>query len=182
MEEHTNFEQEEPSNETNYSDSVSQEEKLKQYREKLRLEQNLPMGIAAGIGASLIGAVLWAVITVSTGYQIGYMAIGVGFLVGYTMGFVGKGMDQIFGIIGGALALIGCLLGNMLSVIGFAASELQIGFFEVLGNLEFSLLWQAFIATFSPIDLVFYGIAIYEGYHFSFRKISEEELANNTQG
>jgi hypothetical protein len=32
-------------------------------------------------------------------------------------------------------------------------------------------------ATFSPIDLLFYGIAVYEGYRFSFRQVTPEELA-----
>jgi hypothetical protein len=31
--------------------------------------------------------------------------------------------------------------------------------------------------TISPTDLLFYGIGVYEGYKFSFREISDEELA-----
>jgi hypothetical protein len=34
--------------------------------------------------------------------------------------------------------------------------------------------------SFSPMELLFYGIAIYEGYNFSFRKITEEEIIANT--
>jgi hypothetical protein len=32
-------------------------------------------------------------------------------------------------------------------------------------------------ATFSPMDLLFYGIAIYEGYKFSFRQLTDEDMA-----
>ena len=32
--------------------------------------------------------------------------------------------------------------------------------------------------TFRPMDLLFYAIAVYEGYKFSFRQISEEEMAS----
>lgn len=36
-------------------------------------------------------------------------------------------------------------------------------------------------ATMSPMDFVFYGIAVYEGYKFSFREITAEELAGLTK-
>jgi hypothetical protein len=35
---------------------------------------------------------------------------------------------------------------------------------------------EVMMDAFSPMDLLFYGIAIYEGYKFSFRQITEEEL------
>jgi hypothetical protein len=31
-------------------------------------------------------------------------------------------------------------------------------------------------ATFNPMDLLFYGIAVYEGYRFSFREITKKDL------
>lgn len=155
------------------------EHKLEQYREKLRLEQNLPMAIVAGVVTALIGAIVWAVITVGTGFQIGYMAIGVGLLVGYGINFLGKGIDQIFGIIGGLFALLGCVLGNMFSLIGFAAIEFNVNYFEIISTIDMAILLDAMVESFSFIDLIFYGIAIYEGYHFAFRKITEEEIAEN---
>lgn len=157
------------------------EHKLNQYREKIRMEQNLPMAIVSGLATALIGAILWAIITVSTGFQIGYMAIGVGFIVGYAVSFLGKGIDQVFGIIGALFALLGCLGGNALSIIGFAAIEFNMGYFEVLSRINVSLLTDAMAAGFSPIDLLFYGLAVYEGYHFAFRKISEEEVLEHVQ-
>jgi hypothetical protein len=30
--------------------------------------------------------------------------------------------------------------------------------------------------SFSPMDLLFYGIAVYEGYKFSFRRMTGEEM------
>src|SRR5690606_40980371 len=92
--------------------SILDEGKLYQYREMLRLEQNLPLALLAGVAAAVLGAVLWAIITVATNLQIGYMAVGLGFLVGYTVRFAGKGLDKVFGILGSALSLGGCLLGD----------------------------------------------------------------------
>ena len=54
-------------------------------------DSNMSLALIGGVVAALVGAALWAVITVTTGYQIGFMAIGVGFLVGLTVGHVGKG-------------------------------------------------------------------------------------------
>ncbi len=157
------------------------EEKVLQYREKLKLEQNLPMGIAGGAAAAVVGAVVWALVTVSTGYQIGWMAVGVGFLVGYSVRFLGKGLDNIFAIAGGALALVGCLLGNFFSLVGFAAKSEGVDVFGILGSIDYSLVPSIMMESFSPMDLLFYGIAAYEGYKFSIRQITEEEVIQNSK-
>ena len=144
--------------------------------EKLRLEQNLPFGAIAGTVACLVGAVLWAVVTVSTGFQIGYMAIAVGAMVGMAIRYTGKGMDPIFGYMGAVLALLGCLLGNLFTFVGFIAQEYNLNHFDVLINLDIQLIMEYYQHSFSIIDLVFYAIALYEGYHFSFRVFTEEDI------
>ncbi len=144
--------------------------------EKLQSEQNYPKALIAGIVVGLLGAILWGVITVSTGYQIGYMAIAIGAGVGFTMRFMGKGIDQIFGITGGAIALISCLIGNVISLIGFVANIEGLGYFETLTLFDYSQLIPLMTETFEPMDLLFYGIAAYEGYKFSFRTFTEKDI------
>jgi hypothetical protein len=155
------------------------EDKLNLYNNQLKLEQNLPMAIIGGLSVAIIGAILWAVITVATEYQIGYMAIVIGFGVGYSVRFFGKGIDSIFGIIGALLALIGCVLGNFLSIIGFVANSENLGYFETLTLIDLSLIPEIMTESFNPMDILFYGLAIYEGYRFSFRQITEEEIIQN---
>lgn len=140
-----------------------------------RLEQNLPAGITAGLVAALLSAVIWAGITVATGYQIGYMAIGVGALVGFAVRRFGKGYETIFGVVGGGMALLGCLLGNMFAMIGILAKELEIPFAEVLGAMTPSRAIELLGAGFDFIDLLFYGIAAYEGYIFAINKVESTE-------
>lgn len=140
--------------------------------QQLKLEQNLPLGIIAGGIAALIGALLWAVITVLTNYQIGYMAIAVGFFVGYAVRIAGKGIDKIYGVVGAILAFIGCLVGNFFSAVGFLANYVGAGYFEMLSAIDSGIAIELMKETFSFMDLLFYAIAIYEGYRFSFRKIS----------
>jgi hypothetical protein len=131
-------------------------------------EESLIMGAIAGFLTAIICAVLWAVITKVTQYQIGWMAVGVGFFVGYTVRFAGRGHSIIYGITGAILALLGCVLGNFLAVLLLSADE----------TLPLSEILNIFLAypvniltimkeTFQPIDLLFYGIALYEGFRFS---------------
>lgn len=150
--------------------------KLDKYIESLRPEQNYNLAIISGIAATIIGSIVWAIITVATEYQIGFMAVGVGLIVGFTIRETGKGIDKKFGILGAGLALLGCLLGNFFSMIGFISTYTEMSYFETLINLDYSLLPELFAESFSIIDILFYGIALSEGYKFAFRKISDEEI------
>jgi len=145
--------------------------------DRLRDEQNLSGALLAGAVAALLGAVAWAAVTVTTGYQIGWMAIGIGFAVGFAVRTVGKGLDPIYGIAGAGLALLGCALGNLLAVCGILAAAQSLSFLSVLANLTVEIAEDLMIATFTPMDLLFYGLAGYEGYKLSFRQVSAEELA-----
>ena len=128
---------------------------------------NVPMAIVFGLLASVVSASLWATITVVTGYQIGYMAIAVGFLVGYTVKFAGRGNQLTFGIIGAVLSLLGCILGNYFSMVGFTSQELGTGFFSTLLRIQPGLIFDVMKNNFAFMDLLFYGIAVYEGFKFS---------------
>lgn len=90
------------------------------------------------------------------------MAVGVGFLVGFAVRFGGKGIDPIFGYLGAILSLLGCLLGNLFSAMGFFAEVQSVSFFDVLGGLNVSLAVELLKVTFPPMDILFYGIAVYE--------------------
>lgn len=159
--------------------SILDASRLCLFRERLQTEQNLLMAVVAGFVAAVSGALFWAVMTVSTNLQTGYMAVGVGFLVGYTVRYAGRGLDTIYGVIGALMALAGCILGNLFSLVGFIANDEGLGYFQVLLGIDYSLVPSAMVAAFNPMDLLFYGIAIYEGYRFSFRHISDEELLQN---
>jgi len=147
--------------------------KLHMLMQEARTNQNLLFGITGGAVAAAIGAVIWAVITAMTNFQIGWMAVGVGFLVGFAMRLCGKGIDMIFGIVGAILSLLGCLAGNLFAVCIVVSRHQSIPFPELLSGLNPEIIVKLITATFSPIDLLFYGIAVYEGYKFSFQKLSK---------
>ena len=144
--------------------------------ERLRLEQRLLPGVISGLVIGLLGAILWGVITVATGFQIGYMAIAIGAGVGLVVRKFGNGIDPIFGFWGAGISLFSVLFGNFLSIIGFIANSEGLGYLETLTRFDYSFLPALMSETFSIIDLVFYGIALYEGYKFSFRVITRKTL------
>lgn len=150
--------------------------------EQLRGEQSLLMGLVAGTAAALVGAGSWAAVTVFSGYQIGWMAVGVGFLVGIAVRTAGKGIDKAFGVLGAMLALLGCAVGNLLAVVGMVADRNGMKFLDVLSGIGPGNAGDLMIASFSPMDLVFYGIAVYEGYKLSFRQLTDGDIAARVTG
>ena len=154
--------------------------KMQAFKNELEGQQNLPMALVAGLASAVVGASIWAGVTVLTKYQIGWMAIAVGVLVGFSVGKAGRGISQTFGLLGGFFAFLGCAIGNLLSVCGFIAIQESLPFLEMAVDLlsQPSIAFQVMKATFNPMDVLFYALAIYEGYNFSFRQITEQELAS----
>ena len=128
-------------------------------------EKKLLLGGFAGLAAAIIGAIVWAVVTVTTKFQIGFMALGVGALVGFVMR-IGNG-GKAFSILSAFLALFGCILGNYFSLIAFASAEQHVGFFTMMHDADpakvMSAIWEDLMST----SVLFYAIAAYEAYKFS---------------
>jgi hypothetical protein len=144
--------------------------------ERLRSEQNLARGALLGAAGAAAGGALWALVTMLTKYQIGWMAVGVGFLVGLGLRVGGRGLDRIFGMMGAALSLLGCLVGNVLAGAASVATAQNLSFLDVLSRLKVGVAVDLLVATFSPMDIVFYGLAVYEGYRLSLRRVTMEEV------
>lgn len=152
------------------------EQLIQQRIEALKEEQNLPLGILGGAVGGLLGAVIWAAVTYFTEYQIGWLAVGVGFLAGFGVRLLGKGIDRRFGIAGAVIALVGVFLGNILANFGFLAKFNDMSYLDVLLHFKYEMLFELMAETFNVMDLLFYGIAIYAGYRYSFRTVPKEKL------
>ncbi len=98
-----------------------------------------------------------------------FTAAAIGYLVGQAVRSTGKGIDKKFGSVGAACALLGCVAGNMLSAMAFFAKARGVPFAEVLANLDVGFLQRLGQKSFQAMDLLFYAIAVYEGYRFSFK-------------
>lgn len=145
------------------SEAVSPLENL---REQPLPDENLALGVIAGIAAMLVGTAIWVGVTVGTGYQIGYLAVGVGFLVGISMR-LGRGYSQIFSVIGAALGLLGCALGNLFTGCVLVAEEFGTTFGKVVSGLDVEMVGQMMGAMFSPMDILFYALAAMAGWKYA---------------
>jgi hypothetical protein len=154
---------------------------MEMFLRQVRDNQNLGMAIFGGLAAALIGALIWALITAVSGYQIGFMAIGVGFLVGTAVRLLGKGIDLAFSIVGALFSLIGCLIGNLLTICILVASDTGAEVLDIVSGLDLATAIEMLKETFNPMDLIFYAIAVYYGYRYSLRVITPEELGSLTR-
>lgn len=134
--------------------------------ERLEDQPSLVMGITGGVIAMLVGAILWGAITFYTGYQIGYVAIGLGFLVGIAIKFFGRGKSGSFGLSAAILALIGCVVGNLLVYSAIIAREEGVSllrvFFLLLRTPSAAI--EVFTLAFDFMDILFYALAAYTGF------------------
>lgn len=149
-----------------------------QIRQEMLAEQNFPLGLLAGVLTAIVSAFIWAGVTVATHYQIGYMAIGVGFLVGWSVRQLGRGRSKVFAFLAAACALFGCVLGNLLSTLGFVAIQQGIPIADMFAAImqQPAILSELMVETFSPIDLLFYGIAAYTGFQLGCHEIEPTEI------
>jgi hypothetical protein len=139
-------------------------------------EQNLLMGTLSGLLAALLGAGIWAAVTVTTEYQIGWMAVGIGFLVGFTMRYAGKGITPVFGTVSAVLSLVGCLVGNVVTYTWFIADMEGMTFMEVASQLNLAVVIGLLTSTFAVMDILFYGLAAYFGYKYAFRQVTQADI------
>ncbi len=115
---------------------------------------------------AVAGAAAWAAIAAATGFQIGYMAVGVGFLAGFGMRTCSGHRGRTNAIVAGVVALLGCLLGNTLTaVVGVAQHEhFPIPLALLTMSRHLGAVPNVIAVTFEPMDLLFYGIAVFTGY------------------
>lgn len=146
------------------------------FMQRMRGEQSFVGALIGGLVGALAGAGAWAAITVATKFQIGFMAIGVGILVGLLVRKMGRGMTPVYGVIGAVFALLGCMAGNLLTVCWFLAESEHQSFTTVLSGLTPDTITSLLSATFDGMDLLFYGIAIWEGYKLSLRQFTDADL------
>jgi hypothetical protein len=135
----------------------------------IRKQQNFPLAIVAGLLAAVMGAGMWTGVAIVTEHKLGYVALLVGFIVGKAISFTGRGIDQKFGILGALCGLLGCVLGDVSSDIAFYARTYHLSYSYVIEHLDANFLAALAQAAYKPMDLVFYAIAVYEGYRYSFK-------------
>jgi hypothetical protein len=83
--------------------------------------------IAIGILAMILGAAIWAVITVVTAHEFSLVAIGVGALVGVLM-YAARPTSSGIAVVAALLTVAGCALGQFLALPAYVAHKEHVGF------------------------------------------------------
>jgi hypothetical protein len=130
-------------------------------------DKNLVRAIIFGLVAAVVSSVVWYGAVVITGYQLGILAIGVGWLIAsaVVMGSGGK-RGPAYQFISVILIVIAMGLSEYLVVRHFLNQELVKRGIEELPLLVsfqaiLEMIWLS--VKESPLTLLFWGIAIYEG-------------------
>jgi hypothetical protein len=147
-------------------------------------EPGLSAALVGGVTAALAAALVWALITMATGYHAGWMAVGMGLLIGGAVRTTARGKGKSFGYLSAAVWILGCLLGNFLSVCAFVAGQESLSPIYVLTYIcsEPARIPGAMLATFQFLDLLFWGVGLYVAYRLSFRRIAHAETADSDSG
>lgn len=90
--------------------------------------------IVLGFLAMILGAALWAVITVVTAHEFSLVAIGVGALVGLTM-FAARPSSTGIALVAALFTVIGCALGEFLAIPAYVSHKDHIAFSKLI-NVE----------------------------------------------
>lgn len=75
---------------------------------------SLMPAILAGLGAALIGAIIWTAVVGFTGYEVGYIAWALGGMVGFGMSHATSRRDSSAAAAAATLALVGLLLARVM--------------------------------------------------------------------
>jgi hypothetical protein len=131
-------------------------------------EARIGPAIAAGLAAAIAGAIAWAAVTKMTHTKLGLLAVAVGALIGIAVRKFGRSGGTTLAVIGGACAVVGCLLGDLFTAAAFFADGGDVSLVDAtLRALSPTVAPEILAAAFTPMTLVFYAIAVYEGFTFA---------------
>lgn len=138
--------------------------------------KNLLIGAGGALFAGSLAATLWAYITVLSGWQIGYLAIGTGFCVAIGARLTGQGTGWGFQVMSAAIAVLACFIGNLLAQIGFYAEEQSVHWLNAMAQFTPAELFGYTLTEMGPIDLLFYALAAGAGFKYSMPAEGDSEL------
>jgi hypothetical protein len=132
----------------------------------------MTMGIAGGIGASVVGNAFWIGISL-LGYKIDFLALCVGFFIGFCVKYFGKGLEPKFGYAAGAIALVSTLIAYFLLGCILFGKVNHLPFLSVFTHMNLTTALYLLRGVIKFGDVVFCLGAVGIAYYFSFKPLKE---------
>lgn len=132
--------------------------------------RDLIFGLARGLFVGLAGGWIWAMISIASEAQFGFMAIFVGLLTGLAVRLFGDPESFALGITAALSAFAGIFFGNFLVVLNILAAETGLSLSGVWNELGFRGLLDACGIFTTPVDFVFYGIGTFAAFKTAMTK------------
>lgn len=120
-------------------------------------------GLGTAVLAGIVGAIVWAVVGITTDYHLGLLALAIGFIVGKAVERFGGG-DARLPWVAAVVTLAACVLGDLGADVYIVMTEFHVGLVDVLSQPQ--ALWEIFKAGFNGLDLAFYALGAFEGWRF----------------
>lgn len=131
---------------------------------------NMVMAAILGVLAAIIAGVAWFLLSVLTGYQIGYVAIGVGFIIGYAVIWgAGKKRGASLQMLSAAITVVTLLISQYVIVLYYLRKYLlehKAEFSGYNGQWIFVSPFNPDVlkGMFSPMGVLIWAIGIYFAY------------------
>ena len=128
---------------------------------------NLVMAGILGFVAAVVAGAIWYAVSILTGYQIGYLAIGVGFLIGWAIVFgSGKKRGSVLQLMSAAITLVTLFTSQYFILLYYFRKYMLENPGEFPGYKGEMFLVSPFNpeilqGMISPMGLVIWGIGIY---------------------
>lgn len=132
-----------------------------------RRRSSIPRALIAGAIAAAMTGIFWALVIAVFNRRVGFLAIGVGFAVGFSVRHFGRGRTEVFGVIAMLLAMMGCAIGDILGGIVLVAESAGVPLAHLLSRLNGGYLADIFRLMFTPMDIIFYLIALFTSYKYA---------------
>ncbi|KJK58721.1 hypothetical protein [Saccharothrix sp. ST-888] len=125
------------------------------------------LAVAAATGAAVAGALAYGFLMKALDREIGWVVLGVAAAVAFALGKLG-GRNPSLPVAGAVLSVFGLFLGQLFGIALYAHEQLGASFLDLFGS-ELDATFRIWQDTRGVLDLVFYGLAVFEGYTFTRR-------------
>ncbi len=125
-------------------------------------------GLLMAIIFGLIGALFWVSTVQVTGYNLQPVILLIGYMVSQCFVWNGKSEMKKWGVIAAIVTTICILFGKIIIMIAAVSQFYNISFYEMLSILNYPQLMKIIATTISPLEIIFYIIAIKFTYERSF--------------